>query len=250
MGVDGLAGGSPDDIWQKVQSEGREIYVMINGSYNGTGFYSGYAFNTYIVTNLPESDIVGSPQSVMHEVEGGCEVRRYQLLGSLFFAGKNRSGMAMDSTPAENIERKLVPNSPFEKAFNMLCKIAKEKKPQVLTPDLTPAQMVSRDEAAFRNLSKNWRNVTASDGQVYEVAMDTISRKPSDMWPPAVLRAATAYVYGPLKEPFNSSDVQRFFFDCHNHFQTFKQDWSPVADILPQSVAAKVASIACDNSAQ
>ena len=119
---DGLAGGSADDIWQKVQSNGREIYVKTNG------YYSGGVFHTYIIANLPESDIVGAPQSVMNDVEGNCETRHYHVLGSLFFAGKNRSGMAMESTPPENVERKLVPNSPFEKAFDMLCKIAREQK--------------------------------------------------------------------------------------------------------------------------
>lgn len=147
---DGLAGGSPDDIWQKVQSDGREISVMMNGRYYAKGFPSGhtfqsadgktsygwdtpttplvYGFRTYIVANLPESTIVGAPQSVMHEVEGNCEARHYSVLGSLFFSGKNRSGVAMQDMPPENIERTLVPNSPFEKAFDTLCKIAREQK--------------------------------------------------------------------------------------------------------------------------
>ncbi len=135
MGVDGLAGGSPDDIWQKVQSDGREIYFMTNGRYFTTNpplstaeHHSGYGFATYIVANLQESTIVGAPQSVMNSVEGNCETRHYSALGSLFFAGKNRSGLPMQDVPAENVERTLVPNSPFEKAFDMLCKIATEQK--------------------------------------------------------------------------------------------------------------------------
>jgi hypothetical protein len=133
MGRDGMAGGQADDKWQTVQSDGREIYVMTNGLYysgrtppplSTEAHHSGYGFHTYIVANLPESDIVGAPQSVMNDVEGNCETRHYHLLGSLFFAGKNRSGMAMDSTSPEDVERKLVPNSPFEKAFDMLCGIA------------------------------------------------------------------------------------------------------------------------------
>jgi len=32
--------------------------------------------------------------------------------------------MAMEYTPPEEVERTLVPNSPFEKAFDMLCGIA------------------------------------------------------------------------------------------------------------------------------
>jgi hypothetical protein len=142
--------GSADDIWQKVQSDGREIYVKTNGRYyttersSGHAFQSGdgktssgwdtikkrlvYGFDTYIVANLPESDIVGAPQSIMHEVEGDCETRTYHVLGSLFFAGKNRSGVAMQDMPPQEVERTLVPNSPFEKAFDMLCKIAREQK--------------------------------------------------------------------------------------------------------------------------
>jgi hypothetical protein len=130
---DGLAGGSPDDIWQKVQSGGREISVMTNGRYYSTNpplstmeRHSGYGFHTYIVANLPENTIVGAPQSVMHEIEGNCEMRHYHVLGHLFFAGKNRSGVAMHSMPPEDVERTLVPNSPFEKAFDMLCKIAEQ----------------------------------------------------------------------------------------------------------------------------
>jgi hypothetical protein len=64
----------------------------------------------------------------MNDVEGKCETRHYHVIGSLFFAGKNRSGVAMQNLPSEDVERKLVPNSPFEKAFDMLCKIAREQK--------------------------------------------------------------------------------------------------------------------------
>jgi hypothetical protein len=142
--------GSADDIWQKVQSDDREIYVKTNGRYytqerySGHAFQSGggktsygwdtitkrlvYGFDTYIVANLPDSTIVGAPQSVMNEVEGNCETRTFHVLGSLFFAGRNRSGLAMKNMPPEDVERKLVPNSPFEKAFDMLCKIAREQK--------------------------------------------------------------------------------------------------------------------------
>jgi hypothetical protein len=135
MGVDDLAGGSPNDTWERVQSGGKEIFVMTNGRYFNTNpplstaeHHSGYGFATYIVANLPESDIVGAPQSIMYQVDGNCETRHYSVLGSLSFSGKNRSGTPSESTPPENVERKLVPSSPFEKAFDMLCKIAAEQK--------------------------------------------------------------------------------------------------------------------------
>ena len=101
--------GSADEKWQKVQGDGQEIYVRTNGFYYTKEHYSGYGFHTYIVANLPESDIVGAPQSIMHDVEGNCETRTYHKLGTLFFAGKNRSGVAMKQLPPDNVERTLVP---------------------------------------------------------------------------------------------------------------------------------------------
>lgn len=114
--------GSADEIWQKVESRGPELYVRTNGAYP-----SGDSFDTYIVSNLPESYIVGAPQSEMVEVEGNCETHTFHLMGSISFAGKDRSGVVMGSTPPETIVRKVVPHSPFEKAFSMLCQIARSK---------------------------------------------------------------------------------------------------------------------------
>lgn len=116
--------------------------------------------------------------------------------------------------------------------------------------NLTPEQIVSCDEAAFRSLSKDWQNVTASNGQVYDVALDTISRNlPRNVNPGATLRAAMVIVYESQGEPFNPNNVFTFYFDCHDHFQTFQQAWSPVAYFPPLSVTAKIASIACNSSA-
>lgn len=129
VGEDGWAGGSPNDKWQKVQGDnGQEIYVITNGAYNQPGCCSAKMFGTYFVANLPDSDIVGAPQSVMTGVEGDCETRLYHVTGSLFFAGKNRSGMPMENTEQEEFERKLIPGTPFEKAFELLCQTAKEQK--------------------------------------------------------------------------------------------------------------------------
>jgi hypothetical protein len=95
MGRDGMAGGQASDRWQKVQSEGQEIYVKTNGFF----LHRGALY-----------------------VEGNCETRHYFVLGS---------SMPMESAPPENSGRELVPNSPFEKAFDLLCKIAREKSSHV-----------------------------------------------------------------------------------------------------------------------
>jgi hypothetical protein len=115
--------------------------------------------------------------------------------------------------------------------------------------NLSREQMASCEEAAFRNLSKNWRDVTASNGQVYEVALDTIYRNlPGNMDSGASLRAATVIVYEPQGQPFDPTNVRHFYFDCHDHFQTFQKEWSSVSYFPPLSVVAEIASIACNTS--
>jgi hypothetical protein len=117
------------EVWQKVQGTDPEVYVMTNGAYNQPGCCSAKMFRTYLVSNLPESDIVGAPQSVETEIEGDCETGHYNQISSVFFAGKNRSGTPSEViTEPEVVVRKVIPGSLFEKAFNMLCEIAKEQK--------------------------------------------------------------------------------------------------------------------------
>lgn len=117
------------EVWQKVQGTDPEVYVMTNGTYNQPGCCSAKMFRTYLVANLPESDIVGAPQSIETEIEGDCETGHYNQISSIFFAGKNRSGTPSEViTEPEVVVRKVIPGSLFEKAFNMLCEIAKEQK--------------------------------------------------------------------------------------------------------------------------
>lgn len=111
---------------------------------------------------------------------------------------------------------------------------------------LTPKQMSICDETAFRYLSKNWKTITASNGQAYEIALDTIIRPlPDNSDGGATLRAASVLVYVPEGSTFNPDNALHFYFDCHDRFQTFSSYWSPVTYAPPLSVAAKIASIAC-----
>jgi len=101
-------------------------------------------------------------------------------------------------------------------------------------------------EAAFRHLSKNWKTLTAANGQAYEIALDTVFRNlPNNLDPRADLRAATVVAYTSEGEIFNPDNVVHFYFDCHDRFQTFQRQWSQVIYAPPLSVAAKIASIAC-----
>jgi hypothetical protein len=112
--------------------------------------------------------------------------------------------------------------------------------------NLTPKQMAMCDEAAFRYLSKNWQTITAANGQAYEIALDTIYRNlPHNTDPRAELRAATVVVYISEGEIFKPNNVVHYYFDCHDHFQTDRPQWSPILYAPPLSVVAKIASIAC-----
>jgi hypothetical protein len=111
---------------------------------------------------------------------------------------------------------------------------------------LTPGQQAICAEAAFRYLSKDWQTVTAANGQAYEIAVDTINRNfPANVDPAAKLRAASVMVYVREGSIFNTENVVRFYFDCHEHYQTFRRNWSEIAYYPPSSVAAKIASVVC-----
>ncbi len=115
--------GSTDEKWQKVQGTDPAIYAMTN-----VGFSQGGIVVMYIVENLPESDIVDAPQSVEYDIWGNCAARQYTVISSLFYSEKNRGGYPVGDTGAEDVERKVIPGSPLEKAFDMLCKIASERR--------------------------------------------------------------------------------------------------------------------------
>jgi hypothetical protein len=110
---------------------------------------------------------------------------------------------------------------------------------------LTSKQMTTCDEAAFRYLSQNWQTITAANGQAYEIALDTVRRNLPNNVVAGALRAATVVVYISEGETFNPANVVHFYFDCHDHVQTFQRHWSQVSYAPPLSVAAKIASIAC-----
>lgn len=118
--------GSPGDVLQKFQSNGKVISVLTSDKvvFGGKDRVTGPGFRTYVVVNLPESYVVGAAQSEMTIVEGSCNDRTFQIFGTMYFSGKDRSGSPMDSLPYERVRRKPVPKSPFEKAFDFLCKKA------------------------------------------------------------------------------------------------------------------------------
>lgn len=83
------------------------------------------SFHTVMIVNLPESDIVGAPQSERIQVEGECESRTYQIMGVLPYSGKNGGGLPdVDSavTEPEGVLRKVTADSPIWHVFDLVCK--------------------------------------------------------------------------------------------------------------------------------
>jgi len=113
--------------------------------------------------------------------------------------------------------------------------------------NLSPKQMSKCDEAAFRHLSKHWKTIKAVNGQTYEVALDTVQRDlPSNVDPRAKLRAATVVVYVSEGDTFDIDNVVRFYFDCHDRYQTSSRSvWSSSEYAPPLSIAAKISLVAC-----
>jgi hypothetical protein len=82
-------------------------------------------FYTVMIVNLPESDIVGAPQSERIRVEGECQSRTYQIMGVVPYAGKDGGGMPdVDSadTEPEGVLRKVMPDTHMWHVFDLVCK--------------------------------------------------------------------------------------------------------------------------------
>ncbi len=113
--------------------------------------------------------------------------------------------------------------------------------------DLSLSEQSVCNEAAFRYLSKRWETVTASNGQAFEIALDTATGPlPTNVDPRATLRAASVTVYVSEGKTFNPENVLRYYFDCIDRFQTSaRSGMSQPAFAPPLSVAGRISSIAC-----
>lgn len=81
-------------------------------------------FRTAIVENLPESNIVGAPQSMEIQILGDCQTKTFQVWGVLPYDGKMRAGSpeAQLATGPEEVTRRVETGSPMERVFHVVCK--------------------------------------------------------------------------------------------------------------------------------
>ncbi len=244
--------------------------TVINFSQKGSAYFPLIAFDGPVVNHRPGNTATTMPVTfvdfrffppgaVLHGV-GGCELSfKNESLSEIdCSADMDYGGMEI----ATKVSFSVAPRQDFPMTLPPPPKTTQELESEVghewmksapafcrsgSYSNLTPEQIATCDEVAFRSTSKNWQNVTASNGQVYEVALDTISRNPaSNVNPGATLRAAMVMVYESQGEPFNPNNVFTFYFDCHSHYQVFQEGWSPVSYAPPLSVAGRIASIACN----
>jgi hypothetical protein len=82
-------------------------------------------FETYVIANLPPSDVVGAPQSEGIDIQGDCQSRIYGIVTGAFFQGPNGTGGISDVLQSDLKYRHVEPKSPMDFAFTSLCK-AKE----------------------------------------------------------------------------------------------------------------------------
>ncbi len=83
--VERLANG---ETWATIRPNGTPIAIQLTSGMPATG-----EFQTQIVMNLPESDILNAPQSEDIALWGYCDTKTYTVIGVIPFSGKMRSGV-------------------------------------------------------------------------------------------------------------------------------------------------------------
>lgn len=116
--LESLADGT---VWAVIHPNGEMLAIQLDPSTMPTDA----GFETVMIINLPESDIVGAPQSERIQIQGNCRSRTYQIMGVLPYSGKNGGGLPdVDSaaTEPEGVLRKVMQKSLIWDVFNVACK--------------------------------------------------------------------------------------------------------------------------------
>lgn len=107
-----LSAQTPKEDWQRAAPD-----VMVDMS----GVHTPTYFHVFMVVNLPDSGIVGDAQSVLNDVEGSCSTRTFTVLGAVFYAGPNRTGVPLYTLPPDGFVREVMSGSAMQDAFGLLC---------------------------------------------------------------------------------------------------------------------------------
>lgn len=107
------------ETWAILHIKGEPLGVQLTPNMPATG-----EFQTFLIRNLPESNIVGAPQSVKIHILGNCQSKTIQIMGMLPYSEKMGGGLpdpehAIDS---EGVVRKVDPASPLAHVLKVACK--------------------------------------------------------------------------------------------------------------------------------
>lgn len=110
---------STGEIWTVIRPQGFALAVQIMPGLPSTG-----VFQTAVVEDLPESDIVDGPQSAMVQITGDCASRTYTIEGTLPYSGKMRAGVPMVNLAigGEDVVRRVIPGTLIEHVFSIVCR--------------------------------------------------------------------------------------------------------------------------------
>lgn len=103
-----------DVVWLKA---GREPNLYYSAQY----LIEDGVFRVYVMRNLPESEIIGAPESEVTEVQGSCTRKEFSLMGTAFFSGEKATGMLVDSINGDLYRRRMTPQSEFYAIFKSIC---------------------------------------------------------------------------------------------------------------------------------
>jgi hypothetical protein len=114
--IETLADGS---VWVVIRPSEVRVAFMVDKSMPTTG-----NFRTYVVENLPESDIVNAPQSLKIDLYGHCQSKTFEIYGTLPYEGKMGGGLPVVElkTEPDSLLRHVTANSPMAAVFQIICK--------------------------------------------------------------------------------------------------------------------------------
>jgi hypothetical protein len=111
-----LADGS---TWITIHPDGEPFAIRIAPN---TWRTSPPEIHTFIAENLPESDIIGAPESTKIEIDGDCQAKTYAIFSEFEFSGKMGTGGILGIHNFEPVLRNVMPGTPMDKLFEIGCK--------------------------------------------------------------------------------------------------------------------------------
>jgi hypothetical protein len=112
--------GAPSD-WIKFTLNNKNYMTLKKPIFTNNSEATGKEFATYIIQDLPDSDIINAPKSQSVGIQVNCKARVYQVQGTYFFSKQMGNGMPAGTTELEYFQRKINKGSAIDKVMKMFC---------------------------------------------------------------------------------------------------------------------------------